>query len=68
MKTSILVAGIAVVVLSVVIVQAFALPAIFPSQRWARSMRPSNGVNYSCSTRGRGIIGSMMGGSGWAVQ
>jgi hypothetical protein len=64
MKTSILVAGIAVVVLSVVIFQAFALPAMFPSQPWVGRIMPSNGVNYSCSTRGRGIIGSMMDGYG----
>lgn len=64
MKTSILVAGIAVVVLSVVIAQTFALPVMFSSQPWAGRMMPRYRANYSCSTRSRGAIGSMMGGYG----
>lgn len=61
---SIVIAGIIVVVLSVVLVQAYALPVMFPSQSRSNNMMSGNHPNSSCSKNGNGMMnGSMMGGS-----
>jgi hypothetical protein len=64
MKKLILIAGILVAALSVALVQAYALPALFPSQPRTNNMMSGNHLNGSCSMNGNGMMnGSMMGGS-----
>lgn len=64
MKKSILIAGILVAALSVALVQAYALPVMFPSQPRTNSMMSGNHMNGSCSISGSGMMnGSIMGGS-----
>ena len=63
MKSSIIIAGVLVAVLSLVLVEAFALPAMSPNQRGTGSMM-NNSMYGSCLGRaGRVMRGSMMGGS-----
>ena len=55
MKKSILIAGILVAALSVTLVQAYALPVMFP-QRGTNNMMSSNHMNGSCTTNGNGMM------------
>lgn len=61
---SIVIAGIIVAALSVALVQAYALPVMFPTQSRSNNMMSGNHTNGSCSMNGNGMMnGSMMGGS-----
>lgn len=62
MKKSILIAGILVAALSVSLVQAYALPVMFPNQPGTNNMKSSNLMDEFCSMNGNGMMsGSMMG-------
>jgi len=64
MKKLILIGSILVAALSVALVQAYALPVMFPNQQGTNNMMWGNRMNGSCSVNGSGMMnGSMMGGS-----